>query len=390
MNLFLLEYSIKSLQRRGAKNLFIFIVLFLLIFLLSTIFLITNSIEKELSITQKALPDIIIQKLQGGREQDIDISLINDIAKIDGIKKIIPRVWGYYYFKNSGANFVLVGVNRFYENYKDILEKITDKYDKELFENNSMLIGKGVKELLDKNFYKNYFNFVLPDGGLQKVKIAGTFSANTVLESNDIILMNADLVRKIFDIEDNKITDIAIDISNPKEIDNIAQKLRYIYPNYRIVTKEDLQISYANIFDYKSGIFLALFTIALFTFFIIIYDKASGLSSEEKKEIGIQKALGWKIDDILKQKFYESFIVSFFAYSIAITFAIFFVFILKAPLIRDIFSGYSILKPKFSLMFTIDISTLALIFFITIPIYVGATIIPSWYAATLEADEVIR
>ena len=110
INLFLFEYSLKSLQRRGVKNIFIFIVLFLLIFLLSSIFFITNSIQKELSLTQNSLPDITIQKLQGGREQNIDINLIDEIANIDGISKITPRVWGYYYFKNISANFVLVGV----------------------------------------------------------------------------------------------------------------------------------------------------------------------------------------------------------------------------------------------------------------------------------------
>ena len=188
----------------------------------------------------------------------------------------------------------------------------------------------------------------------------------------------------------DEITDITLNIANPKEISTIAEKLRFKYPNYRIVTKDDLKISYTNIFDYKSGVFLALFITSIFTFFIIIYDKASGLSSDERKEIGIQKALGWKINDILTQKFYESFIISFLAYFSAVSFAIFYVFILQAPLLKNIFIGYSVLKPEFQLIFDLDFSTLALIFFLTIPIYVGATIIPSWYSATLEADEVIR
>ena len=391
MNLYLFEYSLKSLKRRGSKNIFIFIIFFILIFLLSSTFFISNSIQKELSITQDELPDITIQRLQGGREQNIDINMIDEIAKIDGISKIVPRVWGYYYFKQSGANFVLVGLNRFYGNYKDSLEKITDKLDKTFFEKKDMMIvGKGVKNILKNSFYDIYYNFVLPDGSLKKVQIAGIFKKGTELESNDIILMNANLVRKIFGMKKDEITDITLNIANPKEVDTIAEKLRFKYPNYRIITKEDLKISYANIFDYKSGVFLALFITSLFTFFIIIYDKASGLSSDERREIGIQKALGWKINDILTQKFYESFIISFLAYFSAVSFAIFYVFILQAPLLKNIFTGYSVLKPDFNLIFDLDFSTLALIFFLTIPIYIGATIIPSWYSATLEADEVIR
>ena len=151
-----------------------------------------------------------------------------------------------------------------------------------------------------------------------------------------------------------------------------------------------MKISYQNIFDYKSGIFLALFIISLFTFFIIIYDKASGLSSEEKKEIGILKAIGWRVDDVLKEKFYESFIISFFSYNFGIVLSLTYVYIFGAPLLREVFVGYSKLKTSFELPFVFDFQTLFLVFFLSVPIYVAATIIPSWKTATLEADEVIR
>ncbi len=163
-----------------------------------------------------------------------------------------------------------------------------------------------------------------------------------------------------------------------------------MYPDSRVITKDDLKISYQNIFDYKSGIFLALFVVSIFTFFIIIYDKTSGLSSEQKREIGILKAIGWRVDDVLKEKFYEGFIVSFFSYVIGIIFALAFVYILNAPLLQNIFTGYSQLKTSFNLPFVLDMQTLALIFFLSVPIYIAATIIPSWRSATLEADEVIR
>jgi len=135
---------------------------------------------------------------------------------------------------------------------------------------------------------------------------------------------------------------------------------------------------------------LSIFILAIFTFFIIIYDKASGLSSEEKKEIGILKAIGWKIDDILTVKFYEALIISATSFFLALTLSIAYVYLLEAPLLKDIFMGYSVLKPEFKLPFSINFQVVTLLFFITIPVYIAATIIPSWKAATLEADEVIR
>ncbi|MEO1953640.1 MAG: FtsX-like permease family protein, partial [Campylobacterales bacterium] len=167
-------------------------------------------------------------------------------------------------------------------------------------------------------------------------------------------------------------------------------KIKQKYPDVRVITNDDLRVSYENIFDYKSGVFLALFIISLFTFFMIVYDKANGLSGEQKKEIGILKAIGWRVDDVLKEKFYESFIISFFSYLLGVSFAFVFVYILQAPWLRDIFVGYSDLKPVFELPFVLDIETLFLVFFLSVPIYISATIIPSWRVATLEVDEVIR
>ena len=122
-----------------------------------------------------------------------------------------------------------------------------------------------------------------------------------------------------------------------------------------MITKDDLKISYQNIFNYKSGLFLALFVISLFTFFIIIYDKLSGLSSEEKREVGVLKAIGWRVEDVLKAKFYEGFIVSFFAYLLGLLLSFAFVYIFQAPLLKNIFIGYSELKPAFELPFVLDI-----------------------------------
>ena len=137
-------------------------------------------------------------------------------------------------------------------------------------------------------------------------------------------------------------------------------------------------------------LFLAFFIISLFTFFIIIYDKTTGLTSSEKTEIGILKALGWRVDDILKEKFYEGAIISIFSYTFGVLSALIFVYIFQAPLLRDVFEGYSTLRSTFRLPFVVDFGSLALIFFLSVPIYIGATIFPSWRVSVMDADEVIR
>jgi ABC-type lipoprotein release transport system permease subunit len=389
INLYLVEYAINALFRNKSKNIFILVVFTLLTSLLTTVFLITGSIKYELQSTVDALPQITVQKIKAGRHNEIDISVADRILTIAGVSEAIPRVWGYYYFANAGVNFSVVGIDQYEAQYKESFAKLIKKFDFDEL-GNSMVVGKGVKEVMESSYYGEYFNFIKSDGTLKKVTIAGVLDGDTELESNDMILMPKESVREIFDMREDRATDIVVKVPNMDEISTVASKIKLMYPDTRVITSNDLQISYQNIFDYKSGLFLALFVVSLFTFFMIIYDKASGLSSEEKREIGILKAIGWRVDDVLKEKFYEAFIISFLAYLIGVMIAFGFVYLFQAPLIREIFVGYSQLKTTFELPFVFDVQILFLVFLLSVPIYVGATIIPSWRASTLEVDEVIR
>lgn len=388
INLYLLEYALNSILREKLKSLFIVTVFTLLVFLLSSVFFITSSIKYELDSTLDALPEIIVQNQQASRTIDIDTNVADKILNIAGVSNATPRVWGYYYFKNEDVYFTLVGIDEFEKPYKKSLQNAIKLFDSK--HTDAMLVGNGVFKMLKKHYYKEYLNFIKPDGSLKKIYIDGVFDTKTALESNDIIVMSNENVRDIFGIDETKATDIVVKIPNKNEINTIAYKIKTLYPNARVITKEDIKVSYQNIFDYKSGLFLALFVVSIFTFFIIIYDKTSGATSEQKREVGILKALGWRVDDVLKEKFYEGFILSFFSYMLGVMLSAFYVYILKAPFLRDIFIGYSNLKPPFELVFIFNFQSLFIVFLLSVPIYIFATIIPSWKIATKDADEVMR
>ena len=388
INTQLLNFALHALTRRSSKNIFISIIMSLLIFLLASVLFISHSLKHELRLSYESLPEIIVQKMQGGRVENISTSRVDELVLIHGVERVVPRVWGYYYFQNAGANFSLLGIDPYEPQYSEILEQITTTQDAAL--NDGMVIGSGVKKVLSQNFYKTYFNFILPSGDFKRISIKGVFNTHTQLFSNDTILLpKADLL-EIFGMDEDEATDIVLKVANPIEIDTVAEKVRLLYPDTRVITKNDLIVSNESIFNYKSGIFLSLFIITLLTFFMIVYDKASSISSEEKTEIGILKALGWSVEDILKEKFYESAVLSLFTFLLGITLALFFVYFLNAPLLKNIFTGYSVLKPSLELSFYFDTQTFAMIFFLSVPVFIASVIIPSWKVAVSDVDEAIR
>ena len=162
LNLYLIEYAVNSLFRNRSKTIFTIIVFTSLVFLLSSIFFISNSIRYELEKTVDALPQIIVQKLQAGRLELIDEDAVYRILQIKGVSDASSRVWGYYYFQTAGMNYSIVGLDKYEDEYKNSLQKLVDKFDLESKEP-SMIVGSGVYNGMKKSFYKKYFNFIKPD-----------------------------------------------------------------------------------------------------------------------------------------------------------------------------------------------------------------------------------
>lgn len=389
INFYLFEFSINSLFRQKTKNIFILVLFTLLIFLVSSIFQISNGLKKELIDTVESLPQITIQQLQGGRTSNISQNKIDELLQIKGISSANGRVWGYYYFSYKDVYFTIIGIEQFEEQYKNTFEDVTNKYDFDEMKNGAV-IGNGVSRILKESFFNDSFNFIKQNGDIKEVKILGTFSRDTTLETNDVILLSKDVAYEILDLDKNLATDIVVKVENINEIETIATKIRNMFPDCKVYTKGDLKRGYETMFNYKGGLFLALFIVCLFSFFMIIYDKSSGLNSEEKREIGILKAIGWSTNDILKWKFYESIIISSIAFLLGFILSFLYIYLFKAPFLKDLFLGTSSLKPDFNISFNLNIELLAIVFFICIPIYIAATIFPSWRASVGEADEVLR
>ncbi len=129
---------------------------------------------------------------------------------------------------------------------------------------------------------------------------------------------------------------------------------------------------------------------AVFAFIIMAWDKATGLSAEEKKEVGILKAVGWETSDVLLMKFWESSTISLssFLFGVLLTYGQ--ISLSSSILFESFLKGWAVLYPAFKLTPSIDIYQMATLFFLTVIPYTVATIVPSWRAATIDPDYVMR
>ena len=148
--------------------------------------------------------------------------------------------------------------------------------------------------------------------------------------------------------------------------------------------------TYDAIFNWRSGMMLSVFAAALVAFCILAWDKATGLSAEERREIGILKATGWDTGDVLELKFWEGLAVSLTAFLLGIISAYVHVFFFGATILAPVLKGWSVLFPRFDLIPYVDAYQVFVIAFLTIIPYVASTVIPSWKAAITDPEQVMR
>jgi len=129
---------------------------------------------------------------------------------------------------------------------------------------------------------------------------------------------------------------------------------------------------------------------AVLAFIIFAWDKATGLSAEERKEIGILKSIGWESSDVLLLKFWEGSVVSLTAFLSGVLLAYVHVFFFSASLFEHALKGWSVLFPRYQLVPVLDGYQLTVLFFLTVLPYTAATLVPIWRAATVDPDAAMR
>jgi len=377
-----------QLFRERQKHIATLLLSVLLVFLLSSTLFISSSLRYSLSQTLSSEPDFVVSKIQGGTPTATPLAWMDELVEIYGISKVTPRLYGRYFFKPKATSFLIVGVDFLEEQSHQALEKLMDKTDlKSFLTGNKMLVGQGVKHFLEANFYDQSYKFLTPKGKFITVAIAQTLPTQSNLLSNDMIIMPLELARQILGYGDAEVSDIAFNVPNPDEWQNISDKIASLHYDLRVVTKEEVAKSYEHLYNYKGGLFLVLFLILLATFLLILYQRYSMVYSSEKRQIGLLRAMGWSIADVLRLKFTETLIIVLFAFILGVILGYLYVFVLDAPLLSAIFLGAENLNNHLHFFPVVEFSTLGSIFLLYALPSLAAVLIPVWRVATTDAKE---
>jgi lipoprotein-releasing system permease protein len=378
----ILEYAISSLWRRKYKNLAIILVYTFTIAVLASILFLTHALKTEVSMLLSAAPELIVQKLAAGRHDLISVDYATRIQQLPGVTAAQPRFWGYYYDALTEANYTLQETSSGQSQLNLLRGQLPT-------EPGECAIGAGVAQLRRIDLGDDLIMVDSSNTGIV-LEVAGVFNAQSDLLTNDLVVLGREDLIEFFGYSPELATDIAVRVSNPREVGTIAEKIKRQWPDTRPISRSEILRTYDAVFNWRSGMMLSVFAAALVAFCILAWDKATGVSVEEKREIGILKAIGWETSDILELKFWEGLAISLLSLLLGLLAAYVHVFILGAKLLTPVIKGWSTLFPPFHLIPFIDPYQILVISLLTVPPYVVSTLVPSWKAAITDPESAMR
>jgi hypothetical protein len=367
----IIDFALSSLLRRKMKNFSLLAVYTLIIFVIASLLFFVHALKREAALVLAGAPDMVVQRLMAGRHDLIPAAYAKKIRSIPGVSTATPRLWGYYYDPVFGANYTITVPPQ------PTVEPGNILVGAEVSRNQRVRVG-------DMVAFRTSAHIPL------LLTVMGIYPAASNLVAADLVIMSHEDFQTMFNLPADRATDIAVTVANPRELATVAAKVVEAFPDTRPILKSEMLRTYDSIFDWRGGMMVVILAAAVLSFVIFAWDKATGLSAEERREIGILKSIGWETADVLYLKFWEGIVISLSAFLLGGLLAYGHVFFFSASLFEHALKGWAVLYPKFKLVPTVDGYHLAVLFFLTVLPYTAATIVPAWLAATADPDAAMR
>jgi ABC-type lipoprotein release transport system permease subunit len=368
---YLIDYTLAALLRRKTRNLGLLLVYTLLVFLFSSVLLLSQGLRREAALLLQDAPEVIVQKLVAGRHDLLPAAWLEPLRRIRGVSRVEGRLWGYYYDPAVKANYTLM---------------VAPERGLAV---NDILIGASLARVRQLGI-GDYLSLRTTLGQPLPLKVAGVLDSASELLSADLLLLSEAGYRQLFNLPPEVYTDAVLTVRNPREARTVAGKIALALPDSRPILREEILRTYDAVFHWREGMVFITLGSLLLAFMILAWDKAAGLSAEEKREIGILKAIGWETGDILRMKLWEGALLSLTAFLAGYTLAYWQVFYGGARLFAPVLKGWAVLYPEFQLTPAVDFSQILALLAVTVLPYLVATLIPGWRAAISDPDAVMR
>lgn len=394
----LVSYALGNVLKYRTRSTAIISALILSTFLLGSAEFIREGVMTDLTASADEGPDIVVQRILGGRQATVPLEWRENLSVIQGVRLATPRVWGYIDVGGGGL-LTIMGVNA--SEYgtiagttgTEIVEEgrflnATDRY--------RMIVGQGILDIMRASLVGisvgvgSTLSLIAANGSLIEFEIIGVFASSTKIYSYDMIVTDLYSARQVLGLEGGSFTDYALWVEYGENLNNIAFRIDTQIAESRVLTRDAIADAMLVAYGNRGGVVALLWAILLITVVLLAFTVSASGSDEARREVGLLKALGYDTVDVLEIRMFESLTLGILGGSLGVSFAIVFDYVLGAPILSGYLLGWSLLLLNGGLPLVVSGATIFTLYVVSVVPILVATIVPAWRNAITEPDVVLR
>jgi len=383
----LLFAAFGNIIRNKVRSLVILLCLIAVLFPFITAISISEGIKFQSLISVEEGADIYVTMDYFGSNAPISLDYLDRFRKMEGVTKVFPRIVGRTYFANRLTT--IVGILP--ENFPKSIRLAQGRMFREKGE---VIVGKG----LAKEFHLQLgVRFSLSNNPSKIFRVAEFFDADATIWSANLILMSFEDASEFFQLREMA-TDILI-YTRPGYAPFLAKEIQENMgvsnpdssgPPLRVQDKSLVKRYFQRGFNYKAGVFTALFTVA-FALAIPALLVVSGFGqTERRKEIGVLKATGWQTQEVMEMVTLENLVISLTSAPLAILLAMVWLKLFNGAFIAQFFIAEIGLMAPFPVPSRFLPLPCLFAFLFAIVLTMVGSLYSTWKTATIPPVEAMR
>jgi ABC-type lipoprotein release transport system permease subunit len=355
----------------------------------------SEGVEQEARDSVRFGADLYVSGDQFGRRVPIPLEAVNQIAKIEGVQEVIPRIVGSINLGAESENAVMVGMP--VEKFPSAVTCVEGRLPRP-GNRNELVVGTELARRLKLHVGDLLPPFYHNSKGDRISEVVGLFDSDVSLWQARLVLTSFDTAAEVFDQPDLA-TDLLVQCraGYQESVTSTLQREIALSPNSsspvvraRVTSREELQAIIPAGLLHRGGIFNLHFVLA-FAVGIPVVLVTSGLGlSERRREVGILKATGWQTDEVLLRGAVESLVLSLAAACIAILLAFVWLQWFNGYWIASLFLNGIDAAPALRVPFRLAPIPALLAFLLSFVLVMTGTLYSSWRAAIVAPIEAMR
>ena len=385
----LFYYALDCLRKYKTRTIVVLISFTIAVSMLSSILFLKDGLEREAEMSVSLAPDITVSYLKGGRLLLLPSSYLEEASKVEGVVKVLPRIWGY---AGVGLNTYTVigldlsGIEAYYG-----LQSLVKRGRFLLPEDagtGSVVIGELLAGVLKVDVGDTII-LLSESVEANRFTVVGIFSSETTLYTADLIVMSIQDARKFFRIPEGYVTDMIVYVDPEVPVDNVSAQLSML-PNARVITQDILLRGYKAAYGGRGGFLVTFWVILLAAVALVCFSQATIVGRESAFEVGLLKTFGFTTFDVIEIRLIESLILGMFSASLGMVAGIVYDVWFKAGVFAQALLGWAFLPMEFHMPVYVSFPSVFSLYAVTVLPLLFATTVPAWLNAITDPELAMR